>query len=332
MTARAPLGPLLRAFFADHLLQQKAVSPQTIHAYRDAFRLLLTFLQQHRQRKPEVLTLDDLDAPVILAFLDHLEEDRANSIASRNARLGAVRSFVRFAALRTPECVDLASRVLAIPRKRTPRRQVAYLTRAEMDAILTGCDRSTHGGRRDHALLLTLYNTGARVSELIAVRRSHVRFGPTAVVQLFGKGRKERAVPLWTRTSRCLRQWFDEEREAAPDYAFRNARGDRLTRQGVTHLLDQACRRARERCPSLDAKRVSPHVVRHTTAMHLLQAGVDMATIALWLGHERLETTHQYVEADLQLKEDALRKLEPLGQRTQRFKADSSLLAFLASL
>ena len=324
MTVRAPLGPLLRAFFADHLLQQKAVSPQTIHAYRDAFRLLLTFLKQHRQRKPEVLTLDDLDAPVILAFLDHLEEDRANCIASRNARLGAVRSFVRFAALRTPECVDLASRVLAIPRERTPRRQVAYLTRAEMDAILAGCDRSTHGGRRDHALLLTLYNTGARVSELIAGRHSHVRFGPTAVVQLFGKGRKERAVPLWTRTSRCLRQWFDEEGEAAPDYAFRNARGDRLTRQGVTHLLDQACLRARERCPSLNTKRVSPHVVRHTTAMHLLQAGVvDMATI---------ETTHQYVEADLQLKEDALRKLEPLGQRTQRFKADSSLLAFLASL
>ena len=216
MTARAPLGPLLRAFFADHLLQQKAVSPQTIHAYRDAFRRLLTFLDQQRQRKPEVLTLDDLDAPVILAFLDHLEEDRANSIASRNARLGAVRSFVRFAALRTPEYVDLASRVLAIPRKRTPRRQVAYLTRPEMDAILAGCDRSTHGGRRDHALLLTLYNTGARVSELIAVRRSHVRFGPTAVVQLFGKGRKERTVPLWTRTSRCLRQWFDEERTGMP--------------------------------------------------------------------------------------------------------------------
>ena len=141
------------------------------------------------------------------------------------------------------------------------------------------------------------------------MRRSHVRFGTTAVVQLFGKGRKERAVPLWTRTSRCLRQWFDEEGEAAPDYAFRNARGDRLTRQGVTHLLDQACRRTRERCPSLNTKRVSPHVVSHTTAMHLLQAGVDMATIALWLGHERLETTHQYVEADLQLKEDALRKL-----------------------
>ena len=190
MTTRASLGPLLRAFFTDHLLHQKAVSRQTIHAYRDAFRLLLTFLEQHRQRKPEALTLDDLDAPVVLAFLDHLEEDRANSIASRNARLGAVRSFVRFAALRTPECVDLTSRVLAIPRKRAPRRQGHYLTRAEMDAILAGCDRSTGGGRRDHVLLLTLYNTGARVSELTALQRSHVRFGGATVVQLFGRGRK----------------------------------------------------------------------------------------------------------------------------------------------
>ena len=187
---------MLRAFFADHLVQQKAASPQTIHAYRDAFRLLLTFLDQHRHRKPEALTLDDLDAPVILAFLHHLEEDRANSVQSRNARLAAVRSFVRFAALRAPESVDLTSRVLAIPRKRAPRRQVHYLTRSEMDAILTGCDRSTHGGRRDHILLLTLYNTGARVSELVALRRSHVRFGAATVVQLLGKGRKERAVPL----------------------------------------------------------------------------------------------------------------------------------------
>ena len=156
MTARALIGPLLRAFFVDHLVQQKAASPQTIHAYRDAFRLLLTFLDQHRRRKPEALTLDDLDAPVILAFLDHLEEDRANSVQSRNARLAAVRSFVRFAASRAPESIDLTSRVLAIPRKRAPRRQVHYLTRPEMDAILTACDRSTHGGRRDHILLLTL--------------------------------------------------------------------------------------------------------------------------------------------------------------------------------
>ena len=212
MTARAPLGPLLRAFFADHLVQQKAASPQTIHAYRDAFRLLLTFLDQHRHRKPEALTLDDLDAPVILAFLHHLEEDsrQQRSVPERTAgRRSLVRSVRRVA--RTPESVDLTSRVLAIPRKRAPRRQVHYLTRSEMDAILTGCDRSTHGGRRDHILLLTLYNTGARVSELVALRRSHVRFGAATVVQLLGKGRKERAVPLWTRTGRCLRQWFDEE-------------------------------------------------------------------------------------------------------------------------
>ena len=326
------LGPLLRAFFVDHLLQQKAVSPQTVSAYRDAFRLLIAYLQQHRRREPEALTLDDLDAPVILAFLDHLEAKRANTVRSRNARLAAIRSFMRFAALRAPERVDLTSRVLAIPGKRAPRRLVRYLTRLEMDAILVACDRSSPGGRRNHALLLTLYNTGARVSELIALRRSHVRFGGTTIVQLLGKGRKERAVPLWSRTSRSLRQWFREQGETEPDYAFPNARGGRLTRQGVTHILDQVCLLARERCPSLAAKRVSPHVVRHTTAMHLLQAGIDVATIALWLGHERLETTHQYVEADLQLKERALRKLDPLGPRAQRFQADAPLLAFLASL
>ena len=270
MIAPVPLGPLLRAFFADHLVQHRTVSPQTVNAYRDAFRLLLTFLDQHRQRKPDALTLDDLDAPVILAFLDHLEETRGNSVQSRNARLTAVRSFVRFAALRTPESLDLTSRVLAIPRKRAPRRQVHYLTRPEMDAILAGCDRSTHGGRRDHVLLLTLYNTGARVSEFVALRRSHVRFGAATIVQLFGKGRKERAVPLWTRTSRSLRQWFDEEGEATPDYAFRNARGDRLTRQGVTHLLDQAVPAGSPAMPELGgetrvATRRAPHH-RHAPA------------------------------------------------------------------
>lgn len=279
MTTRVPLGPLLRAFFAEHLLQHKAASPQTLSAYRDAFRLLLTFLQHHRQRTPEALTLDDLDAPVILAFLDHLEGDRANTVRSRNARLTAIRSFVRFVALRTPDGVDLTTRVLAIPRKRVPRRLVHFLTRAEMDAILAGCDRSTSAGRRDHALLLTLYNTGARVSELIALRRTHVRFGSTCLVQLFGKGRKERAVPLWTRTSRILRQWFHTQGETTPDYAFPNARGDRLTRQGVTYLLHQACQRARETCPSLAEKRVSPHVVRHYLPLLTMSSDVDTCAL-----------------------------------------------------
>jgi len=327
-----PLGPLLRAFFAEHLVQQKAASPQTVSTYRDAFCRLLDFLQQDRHLAPDALTLDDLDAPVILAFLNHLELQRHNSVRSRNARLAAMRSFFRFIAFRRPDRVDLVTRILAIPVKRTVRRLVHSLTREEMDAILAVCDRSTWHGRRDHALLLTLYNSGARVSEITALRRSHVRFGSATVVQFLGKGRKERAVPLWHRTARILQQWFGELGETPPDYAFPNAHRARLTRQGVTYLLHQAQQRARMTCPSLAAKRIGPHVIRHSTAQHLLEAGVDLATIALWLGHERLETTHQYIEADLALKEKALQKLTPIGQSARRFKADAPLLAFLASL
>ena len=332
MSAPIAFGPLVRAFFTDHLLRQKQVSPQTVAAYRDAMRLLLTFLQQHQQTAPDQVTLDHLDVPVILAFLDHLETDRHNSSRSRNARLAALRSFFRFVAFRCPDRLDVTTRVLAIPRKKTTRRMVHFLTREEMEALLTSCDRSTWGGRRDHALLLTLYNTGARVSELTALRRAQVRFGPTTVVQLFGKGRKERGVPLWARTGRVLRAWFDELGDATPDLAFPNAHGARLTRHGVAYLLREVARRGQTTCPSLTTKRVSPHVIRHSTAIHLLQAGVDLATIALWLGHERLETTHLYLEADLELKERALQHLAPLGPSARRFKADQSLLAFLTSL
>ena len=320
---------LLQDFFHRRLVAQRGVSTHTIASYRDTFALFLGYAAERTGRTPSALTLSDLDAPMVLGFLDHLETERSNSPRTRNLRLTAIRSFMRYASLQEPTLLPVAQRVLAIPVKRFDRPVLGYLSREEVTAIIDAPDRSTWSGQRDTVLFAVLYNTGARVSE---ITRLHVRFGATTVVQLFGKGRKERAVPLWTRTSRSLRQWFDEEGEATPDYAFRNTRGDRLTRQGVTHLLDQACQRARERCPSLAAKRVSPHVVRHTTAMHLLQAGVDVATIALWLGHERLETTHQYVEADLQLKERALGKLAPLGQRTKRFKADASLLTFLASL
>lgn len=332
MSAPIAFAPLVRAFFTDHLLHQKQVSPETLAAYRDAVRLLLTFLQQHRHISPDQVTLDHLDVPVILAFLDHLETDRHNSSQSRNARLAALRSFFRFVAFRCPDRLDMTTRVLAIPRKKTTRRVVHFLTRAEMEALLTACDHGTWGGRRDHALLLTLYNTGARVSELTGLRRGQVRFGASTIVQLLGKGRKERAVPLWARTGRVLRAWFDELGDATPDFAFPSAQGRRLTRHGVAYLLRDAVTRTRPTCPSLTTKRVSPHVIRHSTAMHLLQAGVDLATIALWLGHERLETTHLYLEADLELKERALKQLSPLGPPARRFKADPSLLGFLASL
>lgn len=332
MTPSALLGPLVQAFFVDHLLQHKRASPQTVSAYRDTFRLLLGFLRSTRQLEPVAVRLADLDALTLLAFLDHLEQHRHNSVRSRNARLATLRSFFRFIALRSPEALDAATRVLAIPTKRTDRRLVGSLTREEMEALLAGPDRTAWAGRRDHALLLTLYNTGARVSELVALRRSEVSFALTSSLTLHGKGRKERAVPLWPQTARVLKAWFRELGETSAEFAFPNARGRPLTRHGVGYLLTQAVHRARIPCPSLGTKRVSPHVIRHTTAMHLLQSEVDPATIALWLGHESVETTHMYVEADLATKERALEKLAPLGPEARRFKADDDLLRFLTTL
>jgi site-specific recombinase XerD len=326
------LGPLVQAFFVEHLLTHKRASVQTVAAYRDTFRLLLNFLRETERREPSDLHLDDLDAPVVLAFLDHLEKRRGNSARSRNARLAALRSFFRFTALRHPERLELITRVLAIPVKRTERRLVGYLTRAEIDAVLAAPDRSCRIGRRDHALLLTLYNTGARVSEIASLGRQQVALGASSSVQLLGKGRKERMVPIWPRTARALRAWFREIGGAPNGRAFVSARGTPLTRDGIAYILEQAVERAGARCPSLRTKRVSPHVIRHATAMHLLQAGVDVATIALWLGHESIETTHMYVEADLAMKEVALKKLAPAGAPARRFKPDDSLMAFLTDL
>ncbi len=332
MTVHQPIGPLVQHFFADHLLGHRQVSPQTVSAYRDTFRLLLRYLQETHHLAPATVSLADLDAPHILAFLDHLEQTRHNAVRSRNARLAAIRSFFRDVALQAPEALDITTRVLAIPVKRTTRRVVHFLSREEMNALLDHCDRTQWTGRRDHAMVLTLYNTGARVSELTGLRRAQVHFSTVTVVALDGKGRKQRTVPLWPRTARVLRLWFEELTSVAGDSAFPNAHGAALSRHGVAYLLAELADRARGHCPSLINKRVAPHVIRHTTAMHLLQAGVDIATIALWLGHESIETTHGYLEADLQLKERAIRTLAPLGPAGRRFKADDPLLMFLGSL
>ena len=333
MTAPAhPLGPLLQAFFTLHLRAHRQVSERTVAAYRDAFRILLGFLHEKTTgTEPAALRLTDLDAPQILSFLDHLESSRGNTARSRNARLAAIRSFFRFVTLREPDSLALASRVLAIPVKRVDRRLVGYLSRAEIDALLAAPDRSTWAGRRDHALLLTFYNSGARVSEVARLQRGHFDLDPSACVRLHGKGRKDRTVPLWSKTASVLRAWF---RELGPGdgLAFPNARGGQLTRDGVSYLLERATNTANARCPSLRAKRVSPHVLRHTTAMHLLQAGVDMSVIALWLGHESIKTTDGYLEADLATKERALAKLSPAATTLQRFRPGDALLGFLTSL
>jgi integrase/recombinase XerD len=332
MSVTDPVGPLVQAFFTEHLLQHKRVSPQTVSAYRDAFRLLLHFLHNTTGREPAAVRLADLDCATLLAFLEHLERARHNTIRSRNARLAALRSFFRYVAFREPACLALVTQVLAIPRKRTDHRLVGSLTRPEMDAVLAAPDRATWTGRRDHALFLTLYNTGARVSEIIALRRTEVTLAGAPALQLHGKGRKERVMPLWARTARVLRTWLAELGDTPGGMAFPNARGRPLTRHGVSHLLAQAVGRAGASQPSLATKRVSPHVIRHTTAMHLLHAGVDPTVIALWLGHESVETTHIYVEADLTLKEQALAHLTPAGPGAGRFKAKDAVLTFLSGL
>ena len=326
------IGPLLQNFFVEYLCNQKRASPQTIASYRDTFRLLLEFIHDIHRVQPAAMSIKDLDVPVILAFLDHLEQSRHNSIRSRNLRLAAIRSFFRLVALRDPAEVSQAARVLAIPVKRTDRQLVNSLSRAEMDAILAVPNLSQWSGRRDHALLLTLYNSGARVSEVTRLEQSQCCFGVHSFLYLHGKGRKERAVPLWTKTARALQDWFRELSGRQTSLAFVSVRGRKLTRNGVDYILQQAVAQAVNECPSLRDKKITPHVLRHTTATHLLQSGVDISVIALWLGHESIETTHIYLEADLATKERALNKLAPAGAEVPRFKAKDEVLAFLATL
>jgi integrase/recombinase XerD len=331
-SSRSLLAPHVQAFFTDHLCQHKRVSPQTLASCRDSFRLLLTFVKETVGIEPSALCVADLDTPTLLAFLDHLEHQRGNSIRSRNIRLSALRTFFRFVALRDPESIEIVTRVLAIPTKREDKKLVGYLTRPEIDALIAAPDRSSWIGRRDHALLLTLYNSGARVSEITSLKREHVSFGATTFLELHGKGRKKRTIPLWTQTRDVLQKWFRELGAEKSQMAFPNARGRPLARHSVNYLIHKAVEGAAPDCPSLLTRPITPHLIRHTTATHLLQAGIDIATIALWLGHESVETTHVYLEADLATKEQALQKLAPVEEQEVRFTADDPLLAFLTSL
>ena len=328
------LGPHLQSFFTEHLTRNKRVSPQTIASLRDSFRILLEFLRAQTGIEPAKLQVTDLNSSAILAFLDHLEQKRGNSVRSRNLRLSAIRTFFRYLALYDPDRLGQITQVMAIPVKRQDKKLVGALTREEMDALLDAPDRSTWGGRRDHALLLTMYNTGARVSEMTTLRRDQVRLGAaTSYIELHGKGRKERTVPLWPHTARTLEAWFKELAQTSTGtMAFPNARGHQMARDGVEYLLRQLVKKAVPVCGSLAGKRVSPHTLRHTTAMHLLQAGVDITVIALWLGHESIETTHCYVEADLATKQRALDKVSPVEGDVQRFQPGDALLAFLAAI
>ena len=326
------LARLLQAFFCQHLIQQRGVSHQTVCGYRDTFRLLLHFAEQNLGRRATDLHLADIDAPLVLAFLDNLESQRHNCIRSRNTRLAAIRSFMNYAAVQEPAALPGIQQVLAIPLKRFDRPVVGFLTQAEMQAILDAPDIHTWSGQRDRAILTTLYNSGARVSEIIAVRRVDFESERGQAVRLHGKGRKERVVPLWERTSQLLRAWVLRIDADPHQPLFPNRFGQMLTRSGVESRLRRAVIDAAVKCPSLKSRGVSPHVIGHTTAMHLLQAGVDLAVIALWLGHESIVTTHQYLEADLQMKEQTLAILQPPGIRTSRYKPSSDVLSFLDGL
>jgi site-specific recombinase XerD len=332
MTPRAPLAGLLERFFTQRLLQQRQVSPHTISSYRDTFRLLLRFAHQHLHLPPVRLPFTALDAPLVGAFLDDLEHRRGITARSRNLRLTAVRSFFHYAAYEEPAHAAQIQRVLAIPGKRFTRRLVPFLTRPEIDALLAAPDQGTWFGRRDHAFLLVAVQTGLRLSELTGLQRTDVALGVGPPVRCLGKGRKERCTPLTKTTVAVLRAWLREPARRNTATLFPSAQGGRLSPDSVADLLAKHVARAGHTCPSLRSKRVTPHVLRHTMAMELLQAGVDRAVIALWLGHESVETTQIYLEANLAMKEAVLAKTTPLDARPGRYRPGDELLAFLNQL
>lgn len=323
---------LLEAFFTDRLMRQRNASPQTIAAYRDTFRLLLRFVQDRLKKAPSTLRLEDLDAPLIGAFLDHLEKDRRNCARSRNARLAATHSFFQYAALCEPNHSGLIQRVLAMPSKRYDRTEIEFLTRPEIDALLAAPDLSIWIGRRDWTLLLVAVQTGLRVSELIGLRLEDVLLGNGAHVHCRGKGRKERCIPLRKDAVRALRSWLRERNSRPSDPLFPSTRGGPLGPDGVAHLLAKHVVTAGKRCSSMEKKQISPHVLRHTCAMELLEAGVDRSVIALWFGHERPDTIQMYFHASLALKEQALAKTTPSNVRPCRYRPSDELLAFLKDL
>jgi len=324
---------VLQQFFTERLIQQKNASPRTVSSYRDTFRLFLQFTQKQLRKPAARLQLTDINPLLVNAFLDYLESDRHNCIRSRNTRFAALRSFVSYAALKVPTALGTLGGVLAIPMKRFERPLIGYLSREEIDAVLNAPNPSTWCGQRDRAMLATLYNTGARVSELIGMKVGDVVLDGSPSIIIHGKGRKERTVPLWRTTAKQVRGWLRSQKQPGPDRPlFPTRGGDKMTRTGVTDRLKLAVETASTCCPQLKRRRISPHVVRHATAMHMLQSGVDITVIALWLGHSSPTTTHMYIEADLAMKERALNMLQPPAVKQSRFRATDRVLAFLEGL
>jgi site-specific recombinase XerD len=323
---------LLQHFFTDRLLQQRQASPHTIAGYRDTFRLVLRFAAERLRRAPSALTLEDFTPAFISEFLDHLARVRGNGNRTRNARLAAIHSFAQYVALNEPAHALLCQRLLAIPSRRYERKVVQFVTAAEMDALMAIPDVSTWIGRRDRTLLLVAFQTGLRVSEFISLNRDDIVLGPGAHLRCVGKGRKHRSTPLRRDAVAALEAWLRTQPGAPGDPLFPGIQGRSLSRDAIERLVTRYAAAAAQSCPSLKGKRVTPHVLRHGTAMELLRHGVDRSVIALWLGHESVETTQMYLHADLRLKEEALSHTTPLLVKPSRFKPSDQLLAFLEAL
>ena len=326
------LAPLLERFFTQRLMQQRQASPHTISSYRDTFRQFLKFAQQYLHKSPSRLNIEQIDAPLIVIFLDDLEKRRGLSIRSRNLRLTAIHSFFRYAAFELPTHAAQIQRVLAIPSKRFTRNLVSFLSRPEVDALLAAPNRTTWSGRRDYAFILTAVQTGLRLSEMTGLKREDLVLATGAHVRVIGKGRKERCVPLAKSTRIVLKAWLQEPQRGNGVVLFPSARGKQLSVHGVQYLLNKHRMTACKVCPSLKHKRVTVHRLRHTMAMDLLQAGVDRAVIALWLGHESVETTQIYLEATLEMKAKALAKATSMQGKSVRYQPGDQLLNFLNSL
>jgi len=326
------LAPGLQAFFTDRLIGQRAASPNTIGAYKTSLRLLLGFAAQRTAKAPAALDIAELDAPLIAAFLGHLEADRHNSVATRNNRLAAVHSLFAYLALHHPEHAASIQRVLAIPPKRTERNLVTYLTDPEVDALLGACDQTSWTGRRDHAMFALTVQTGLRISELADLTRQDVALGAGANVHTVGKGRKERRTPLVPATRAVLKAWLGERPGEPTDPLFPTVTGGRLSRDAIERRLTRHLTAAADTCPSLRAKHVTMHTLRHTAAMRLLLAGNDVTVIALWLGHEQIETSNLYLHADMSHKQRAIDRTKPLAAKPGRYRPSDSLLAFLVAL
>lgn len=329
----APTLPAyVQRFFTDRLATQLCASPNTVASYRDTLRLLLRYAADRLGNAPTDLEIYDIDADLVGNFLSFVETKRGNSVRSRNTRLSAIRSFYRYVAMNEPQLLHHCQRILALPSKRHAKRTIDYLSRQEIEALIAAPDPSTWFGRRDHALLMLASQTGLRVSELINLTSGNVFLGTGAHVRCVGKGRKERSTPLRKDSVKAMRAWLQERKADEADPVFVSVRGNRLSRDAVEQIVRKHVASASKYCPSLAAKTVSPHVLRHSAAMELLQNGVDRTVIALWLGHESVETTQMYVHANIQMKERAMDKTKPLNVAPGRYRPDDQLLAFLEAL